>query len=62
MREARALIETRNPSCLIEVDGGIGESNARDLVEAGAGALVMGATVFGSADPGGEVRRIRSLL
>ena len=62
VREARALIESRNPSCLIEIDGGVGETNARELVEAGAGALVMGSTIFGAADPGGELRRIRSLL
>jgi ribulose-phosphate 3-epimerase len=47
---------------LIEVDGGVGEGNARALAEAGAGALVMGATVFGAPDPAEALRRIRSLL
>jgi ribulose-phosphate 3-epimerase len=62
VREARALIELRNPSCLIEVDGGIGERNARELVDAGANVLVMGSAIFGAADPGAELRRIRALL
>jgi ribulose-phosphate 3-epimerase len=62
VREARALVDRRNPSCLIEVDGGIGADNARDLVAAGADVLVMGAAVFGAADPGQELRRIRALL
>lgn len=62
VREARALIDGRNPECLLEVDGGIGEANARALVDAGAGALVMGATVFGAQDPAAALRRIRSLL
>jgi ribulose-phosphate 3-epimerase len=62
IREARALIERRNPTCLIEVDGGVGEENARELVEAGANALVMGSAVFDAPDPGEELRRIRSLL
>lgn len=62
IREARALIDGRNPDCLIEVDGGIGESNARALVDAGADILVMGSTIFGAADPGAELRRIRSLI
>jgi ribulose-phosphate 3-epimerase len=62
VREARALIDGRNPSCLIEVDGGVGEANARELVEAGADVLVMGQTVFGAADPGAELKRMRSLL
>jgi ribulose-phosphate 3-epimerase len=62
VREARALIDRRNPTCLIEVDGGVGEENARSLVEAGADALVMGSAVFGAPDPAAELGRIRALL
>jgi ribulose-phosphate 3-epimerase len=62
IREARALIDRRNAACLIEVDGGVGEENARDLVEAGADVLVMGSALFGAPDPGAELRRIRALL
>jgi ribulose-phosphate 3-epimerase len=62
VREARALVEDRNTECLIEVDGGVGETNARALVEAGARALVMGNSVFGAPDPAAALRRIRSLV
>ncbi|HLX25492.1 MAG TPA: ribulose-phosphate 3-epimerase [Candidatus Cybelea sp.] len=62
VREARALVDRRNPQCLIEVDGGVGAENARDLVEAGADVLVMGSALFGTPDPGAELRRIRALL
>jgi ribulose-phosphate 3-epimerase len=62
VREARALVDRRNPTCLIEVDGGVGAENARELVAAGADALVMGAAVFGAADPAKELRRIRALI
>jgi len=62
VREARALIDRRNPDCLIEVDGGVGAENARELVRAGADALVMGSAVFSAPDPAAELRRIRSLL
>jgi ribulose-phosphate 3-epimerase len=62
VREARALIDRRKPACLIEVDGGVGEENARALVDAGADVLVMGAAVFGAPDPGAALRRVRSLL
>jgi ribulose-phosphate 3-epimerase len=62
VREARALIDRRNPACLIEVDGGVGAENARDLVEAGADVLVMGSAVFGAPDPAAELRRIRALV
>lgn len=62
VRQARRLIDGRNPDCLIEVDGGVGERNARALTDAGVNVLVMGSTIFGASDPGAELRRIRSLL
>ncbi|HEY6449699.1 MAG TPA: ribulose-phosphate 3-epimerase [Candidatus Cybelea sp.] len=62
VREARALVDRRNPACLIEVDGGVGAENARELVEAGADVLVMGSAVFGAPDPAAELRRIRALV
>jgi ribulose-phosphate 3-epimerase len=62
VRQARELIDGRNPECLIEVDGGVGASNARTLVEAGADALVMGSAIFDAADPAAELHRIRALL
>jgi ribulose-phosphate 3-epimerase len=36
---------------LIEIDGGVGMSNARALVDAGADVLVAGSSVFRSGDP-----------
>jgi ribulose-phosphate 3-epimerase len=62
IREARALVDRRNPDCLIEVDGGVGAENARDVVDAGADVLVMGSALFGAPDPGAELRRVRALL
>lgn len=62
VRELREMIDGRGVTCEIEIDGGVGERNARELVEAGAGALVMGSTIFGAPDPAAELRRIRSLL
>ena len=31
IREARSLIDARNPGCLVEVDGGVGAENLRDV-------------------------------
>ncbi len=62
VRELREMIDRRGVACSIEIDGGVGERNARELVEAGADVLVMGSTIFGAPDPGAELRRIRSLL
>ncbi len=62
IRQARALIDERNPSCTIEIDGGVSEKNARALAEAGADVLVMGSAIFDAPDPGEQLRRIRALL
>jgi ribulose-phosphate 3-epimerase len=62
IREARTLVDRRNPACLIEVDGGVDAENARDLVDAGTDVLVMGSAVFGAPDPAAELRRIRMLV
>lgn len=62
VRELRAMIEARGVACAIEIDGGVGERNARDLVDAGANELVMGSTIFDAPDPGAELKRMRSLL
>ena len=43
----------------ITVDGGVGSSNARALVEAGATTLVAGSAVFGSADRASALAEIR---
>lgn len=61
LREARALIDARNPACKLEVDGGIGEANLREVADAGANVVVMGSSIFGTGDPGGAVRRLRTL-
>jgi ribulose-phosphate 3-epimerase len=59
LREARGLIDRRNPACILEVDGGVGAANIRSVVEAGARAVVMGSSVFGTSDPGATVRAMR---
>lgn len=44
---------------LIEVDGGVNDKTAADLVKAGADVLVAGSYVFGSKDYAGAVRSLR---
>jgi ribulose-phosphate 3-epimerase len=43
----------------IEIDGGVGEGNARSLVEAGASILVAGTSVFKAADYGAAIDALR---
>jgi ribulose-phosphate 3-epimerase len=61
LREARALIDARNPACELEVDGGVGRSNVDAVVAAGADVIVAGSSIFGASDPGQEVRTLREL-
>jgi ribulose-phosphate 3-epimerase len=42
----RRLLDERNPSCRIEVDGGIHSGNVRAVVEAGADMIVAGSAIF----------------
>ena len=59
----RTLAEMKkqlNPALLIEVDGGVGEDNARELTEAGADILVAGSSVFRSTDPAGAIARLKN--
>lgn len=42
----RQMLNEKNPSADIEVDGGIGPGNARDVINAGANVIVAGSAVF----------------
>jgi ribulose-phosphate 3-epimerase len=50
VRQLKALITKKGASTLIEIDGGVTDKNAKQLVEAGADVLVAGSYVFGSAN------------
>jgi len=49
--QLKYLINRKNPSCLIEIDGGVSLKNYKKLIELGADALVAGNAVFGAEDP-----------
>lgn len=61
IKELRRMIDTINPSVLIEVDGGIGAQNASELVSSGVNVLVAGNSVFGSSDPENSIRKLKTL-
>lgn len=57
----RAMLDERNPTCAIEVDGGIKASTAGRAVAAGADTLVAGSSVYGvDLDLGEALRTLRS--
>lgn len=46
IRRVREMINAVNPSCRLEVDGGVKASNVRQIVAAGADTLVVGSAVY----------------
>lgn len=57
--EAKRLCDELAPDCIVEVDGGINASNAKDVIAAGADVLVAGNAVFGAADRASAIRAVR---
>ena len=51
VEKLKALIHKKNASTLIEIDGGVTNKNAKQLVDAGADVLVAGSYVFSAQDP-----------
>ena len=51
VRVLKALIQEKGSATLIEIDGGVTNKNAKQLIDAGADVLVAGSYVFGAADP-----------
>ena len=60
LRRLREMMASAGAHCLVEVDGGVGLSNARMLADAGADVLVAGNAVFSAADPLVTIRALKS--
>ncbi|MEO5890230.1 MAG: ribulose-phosphate 3-epimerase [Ferruginibacter sp.] len=61
IKQLRAMIDGRGLNVKIEIDGGVTEENAKEIVEAGADVLVAGSTVFRSADPIDAIARLKAI-
>ena len=61
IQKLRGMMDERNISAYIEVDGGLGLQNAERLVQAGADVLVAGSSVFKSSDPKATIREMKAL-
>jgi ribulose-phosphate 3-epimerase len=59
IRRLRKLLPDGKP---IQVDGGVGLENVRQLREAGASLLVAGSSIYGKGDPGAAYRRLVEAL
>ena len=54
LRRTRKLLDEYNPTCDLEVDGGIGIGNIRDVQRNGANVIVVGSAVYNSDRSVGE--------
>ena len=59
IRRVREIIDRYNPSCDLEVDGGINAETAKLVVDAGANVLVAGSSVYGAADIDAAIQSLR---
>jgi ribulose-phosphate 3-epimerase len=55
----RKYIQAYNPSCHLEVDGGVDPVTAPQVIAAGADVLVAGSAVYGAKDIEGAIRTLR---
>jgi ribulose-phosphate 3-epimerase len=60
LRRVRALLDGAGASALVEIDGGIDQSNVSDAVAAGANILVAGQAIFGTPDPEAATHALRA--
>lgn len=62
IREARVLIDNSGYAIRLEVDGGVGLGNIREIAAAGADTFVAGSAIFNSEDYGQVISAMRSQL
>lgn len=61
VKKLKQLISEKKSNALIEVDGGVNHETGKQLVKAGANALVAGSFVFGSENPAITISKLKSL-
>lgn len=55
----RNMLQEAGSEAHIEIDGGVGPGNWKELVEAGADVLVAGSSTFNAADPHAAIREMK---
>jgi ribulose-phosphate 3-epimerase len=62
VKELKKLIKEKKSTALIEVDGGVDNTNAKQLIEAGCDVLVAGSYIFGSDDPPQTIKNLKKIV
>ena len=61
VRKLKTIIENADAATLIEIDGGVTDQNANQLITCGADVLVAGSYVFSSKDPKATISGLKNL-
>jgi ribulose-phosphate 3-epimerase len=61
VKKLKELIIRKNASTIIEIDGGVTDKNAKQLVESGANVLVAGSFVFKAANPTQTIKNLKEI-
>ncbi|MFQ3341466.1 MAG: ribulose-phosphate 3-epimerase [Flavobacteriaceae bacterium] len=61
VKELKELIKLHKSTCLIEIDGGVTDANAAQLISCGANILVAGSYVFKANNPEEKIKRLKEV-
>ncbi|CEL97044.1 unnamed protein product [Vitrella brassicaformis CCMP3155] len=62
LREAREIIDKSGRSIRLEIDGGVGPANIREVAQSGADMFVAGSAIFGTPDYKETIDKMRAEL
>lgn len=62
VEQLKKIIDRNGAHTKIEIDGGVTDKNAKQLVDAGADVLVAGSYVFGASNPTKTISDLQNLL
>lgn len=62
IKQVKEMAKRNNRELLIQVDGGVGLHNVKEVVEAGANVIVAGSAVFGTEDVTETVKKFVKLM
>ncbi|WP_025742887.1 ribulose-phosphate 3-epimerase [Aquimarina pacifica] len=62
VKQLREIITRNNAQTSIEIDGGVTNKNAKELIEAGADVLVAGSFVFKSENPTQTIKELKEII
>ena len=61
-QQLKELINSKGSNTLIEIDGGVTDKNAKELIKNGADILVAGSFVFNSNNPMKTISNLKSII